>query len=111
MPRPNEPGDRTPRSQSGDGVRLAVRVTPKGGRDAVDGLIAGADGRARLALRVTAAPTDGEANDAVVRLLAKALGLRPRDVAIVAGATARTKQVQLTGDVQAIVARLEGLRR
>ena len=90
-------------------MRLVVRVTPKGGRDAVDGLIAGADGRALLALRVAAAPADGEANDAVVRLLAKALRLRPRDVAIVAGATARTKQVQLTGDAQAIVARLEGM--
>lgn len=90
-------------------MRLVVRVTPKGGRDAVDGLIAGADGRALLALRVAAAPADGEATDAVVRLLAKALRLRPRDVAIVAGATARTKQVQLTGDAQAIVARLEGM--
>lgn len=107
MPHPIEEARSKPWSASGDGVRLAVRVTPKGGRDAVDGLIAGPDGRALLALRVAAAPTDGEANDAVVRMLAKAL--RSRDVAIVAGATARMKQVQLTGDAQAIVARLEGL--
>jgi uncharacterized protein (TIGR00251 family) len=86
-----------------------VRVTPKGGRDRIDGLIAGADGRARLALRVAAPPADGAANDAVVRLLAEALGLARRDVAIVAGATARTKQVRLAGDAAAIVAKLEGM--
>jgi len=91
------------------GVRLVVRVTPKGGRDAVDGLVAGADGRTVLALRVSAAPSDGEANAAVVKLLAKALGLRPRDVEIVGGATARVKQVRLDGDADAIVAKLEGL--
>lgn len=91
------------------GVRLVVRVTPKGGRDAVDGLVAGADGRAVLALRVSAAPSDGEANAAVVKLLAKALGLRPRDVAIVGGATSRVKQVRLGGEAAAIVAKLEGL--
>ncbi len=90
-------------------MRLAVRVTPKGGRDAIDRLIAGPDGRALLALRVAAPPAEGEANEAVARLLAKALGLRARDVTITAGATARVKQVRLAGDADAIVARLEGL--
>ena len=92
----------------GDGVRLLVRVTPKGGRDAIDGLTTGADGRALLALRVSTPPADGAANAAVERLLAKALGLKQRDVEIVAGATARVKQIRLTGDPQAIVATLEG---
>ena len=62
-----------------------------------------------LAVRVAVPPADGAANDAVIRLVAKALGLRSRDVAIVAGATARVKQVRLSGDAQAIVARLEEL--
>jgi uncharacterized protein (TIGR00251 family) len=90
-------------------VRLVVRVTPKGGRDGIDGLVAGADGRSMLAVRVSAAPSDGEANAAVVRLLAKALDLRPRDVEILAGQTARVKQVHLRGEAVAIVAKLEGL--
>lgn len=62
-----------------------------------------------LALRVSAPPADGAANEAVIRLLAKALGLRQRDVAIVAGETSRVKQVRLNGDAEVIVARLEGL--
>ena len=90
-------------------MRLTVRVTPKGGRDAVDGLIAGADGRTLLGVRVSVPPAEGAANDAVVRLLARALDLRQRDVTITGGATSRVKQVQLTGDPPAIVARLEQL--
>jgi len=82
---------------------------PKGGRDAIDGLIAGPDGRALLALRVAAPPAGGAANDAVVRLLAKALALKLRDVTIVAGGAARVKQIQLAGDAAAIAVRLEGL--
>ncbi len=56
---------------------------------------------------MSAPPADGAANDAVRRLLAKALGLKQRDVEIVAGDTARVKQLRLSGDATAIVARLE----
>lgn len=58
---------------------------------------------------MSAPPADGAANDAVVRLLAKALGLKQRDVTIVAGDTARVKQLRLSGDAEAIVARLTEL--
>lgn len=58
---------------------------------------------------MSAPPADGAANDAVVRLLAKALALRQRDVTIVAGDTARVKQLRLRGDAGAIVARLTEL--
>ena len=96
-----------PWSAADGGVRVVVRVTPKGGRDGVDGIVAGADGRTVLAVRVAAPPADGAANEAVVRLIAAAAGLRPRDVSIAAGAGARVKQLRLEGDAAAIVARLE----
>ena len=73
----------------GNALSLRVRVTPNGGRDAVDGLDTLADGREVLKLRVRAAPDDGAANDAVLRMLAKALGVAPSAVSLLAGATAR----------------------
>ena len=67
------------------GIALAVRLTPKGGRDAIDGIETLADGRAVLKARVRAAPSEGEANEALCRLIAKAAGVPPRDVTLVAG--------------------------
>ncbi|HLB23130.1 MAG TPA: DUF167 domain-containing protein [Dehalococcoidia bacterium] len=73
-------------------ARFTVRLTPRGGRDAIDGW----DGDT-LRVRVSAAPTDGKANDALVRLLAKALGLAPSRLAIVSGASSRTKIIEAEG--------------
>lgn len=76
---------------SADGISIAVRVTPRGGRDDVDGVEMMADGRAVLKLRVRAAAEGGEANRAVTELLAKRLGVPKRAVRLVSGATARIK--------------------
>ena len=67
------------------GVALTVRLTPKGGRDAIDGIEHLADGRSVLKARVRAPPSEGEANDALVRLIAKPLGVPPRDVSLAPG--------------------------
>jgi uncharacterized protein (TIGR00251 family) len=90
-----------------DGVRLAVRLTPRGGRDAIDGVAVLDNGRSVLKVRVRAAASDGEANAALGRLLAKALGIPPRDVVLVAGMTARLKTLHIAGDGPALVAALE----
>lgn len=90
---------------SGDGLAVAVRLTPRGGRDRLEGVVA-VDGRAMLKARVAAAPVDGGANRALVRLLAKAAGIAPSAVDIAAGTTARVKQVRLSGDPEALAARL-----
>ncbi len=98
-----------PWSATAAGVVLAVRLTPKGGRDGVDGIETLADGRAVLKARVRAAPTDGEANEALCRLIAKAVGVPPRDVALIAGATARIKRLVISGDGPTLIATLERL--
>ena len=90
-------------------VALTVRLTPKGGRDAIDGVETLADGRDILKVRVRAAPSEGEANDALCRLLAKALGIPRRDVSLAAGATSRIKRLAVSGDVPTLIAALEKL--
>jgi uncharacterized protein YggU (UPF0235/DUF167 family) len=96
-----------PWSAVGGGIALAVRLTPKGGHDAIDGVDVLADGRAVLKARVRAAPSEGEANDALCRLIAKATGVPPRDVTLVAGATARIKRLAIAGDGPTLIAALE----
>jgi uncharacterized protein len=96
-----------PWSAMAGGVALVVRLTPKGGRDCIDGIETLADGRSVLKVRVRAAPSEGEANAALVRLLAKAVGVPPRDVALSAGATARIKRLTITGDGPTLIAALE----
>ena len=77
--------------------RLAVRLTPRGGADRIDGWTRDAEGRPQLRARVTAAPADGQANAALERLIAKALGRAPSSVRVAAGLTARIKQVEVEG--------------
>jgi uncharacterized protein (TIGR00251 family) len=72
---------------------LAVRVTARSAKPGIGGWRAGADGREELEVRVAEAPADGAANEAVVRLLAKALGISRSEVTIIAGHTSRHKRV------------------
>ena len=97
----------TPWSASLGGVTLAVRLTPKGGRDAIDGIETMSDNRAVLKIRVRAAPSEGEANAALIKLIAKAVGVPPREVSLVAGATARIKRLIISGDGPTLVTALE----
>ena len=90
-------------------VVFAVRLTPKGGRDAVEGWAAASDGSEHLKVRVRAVPENGKANTALVALLAKTLDVSKSAVTIVAGATARLKRIEIAGDPAILAARLEGL--
>jgi len=94
-----------------DGVLIAIRLTPKGGRDSIDGVETLSDGRAVVKARVRAAPSEGEANAALGRVLAKALGVPPRDIAIIGGATSRIKRVKVTGNAATLIAALEKIAR
>ena len=93
------------------GVVVVVRLTPKGGRNEIAGIEQLSDGKCVLKARVRAAASDGEANDALMRLLAKALDVAPRQVSLVAGATARIKRLMIAGDGMALAAALERLAR
>jgi uncharacterized protein YggU (UPF0235/DUF167 family) len=96
-----------PWSPTGGGITLVVRLTPKGGRDAIDGVEILTDGRSVLKARVRAAPSGGEANDGLVRLVAKAVDVPQRDVTLVGGATGRLKRLKIAGDVPTLIAALE----
>ncbi|MEA2824753.1 MAG: uncharacterized protein QOF03_1235 [Alphaproteobacteria bacterium] len=75
-------------------MSFPVRLTPKGGRDAIEGWIQGPDGKRYLKARVSAPPEDGRANEALVRLIAKALGVGATRVHIVSGGASRMKIIE-----------------
>ncbi len=83
---------------STQGISVALRVTPRGGRDDIDGLETLANGRTVVKVRVRAIAEGGEANRAVTELLAKALGVSKRDVRVLSGTTSRLKQIAVDGD-------------
>ncbi len=85
----------TPR---GTGVRFAIHVQPRSKRPGVDGVHGDA-----LRVRVQAPPVEGAANEAVVAVLAEALGVPARAVRIAAGQSGRQKIVDVDG-VDAVVA-------
>ncbi len=87
----------SPWAAESGGVALYVRLTPKGGRDALDGVETLADGRSVLKARVRAAPENGRANEALIALIAAALRVPKSAVAIRAGATSRIKTVFVAG--------------
>ncbi len=83
---------------SPDGISVSLRVTPRGGRDGIDGIETLANGRSVVKVRVRAIAEGGEANRAVTELLAKALGVSKSQVRLTSGATSRIKQVVIDGD-------------
>jgi len=92
------------------GVRVAVRLTPKGGRDAVEGWDQSSDGLFHLKARVRAVPEDGKANEALLALLAKTFALPKSALHLASGATARLKQIEIAGDPKALAAKLESFK-
>ena len=83
---------------STEGISIALRVTPRGGRDDIDGIETLANGRSVVKVRVRVVAEGGEVNRAVMELLAKALGVPKSRVRILSGTTSRMKQVAVDGD-------------
>lgn len=86
------------------GVLVPVRAKPRSSRERVEGVVEGA-----LVVAVRAAPVDGEANAALVAVLAKALGVPKGDVDVAKGASGRSKTVRVEGlDAETVRRRLAG---
>ena len=79
-------------TQQGDDVLIPVKVVPRASRDRIAGELEGA-----LKIKVSAAPERGAANQAVCKLLARALGLRAQRVTVDAGHTSPRKSIRITG--------------
>lgn len=90
-----------------DGVILTLRLTPKGGRNQLDGIVQDADGRPLIKARVSAPPIDGAANVALIKLLAKTFKVSKSKVRFVSGETARIKRLYIIGDAEQLLQTLE----
>jgi uncharacterized protein (TIGR00251 family) len=90
-------------------VRVAVRLTPRGRADRIEGIVYSAERRPALKVSVTAPPADSRANDALIELLAKEWSVPKRDLAIVAGLKSRDKTVRIAGDPNALLKRIAPL--
>ena len=87
---------------------LPVRVTPRAAKPGIGGWREGADGRTELEVRVAEAPADGAANGAVIRLLAKALGISRSEVSIISGDSSRHKRISIPFELTEARRRLGG---
>lgn len=74
------------------GVVLNVHVVPRSSRNAVQGLHGDA-----VKIRLQAPPVEGKANEALVRFLSQVLGIPPRQVSLLSGASGRKKRVLISG--------------
>ena len=91
-------------------ARLPVRLTPGASVDRIDGWDVDADGRPVLKVRVRARPVEGEANTALIKLLAKSLGVPKSAVSLDRGGQSRLKMISVEGlSNDAMRKRLTGL--
>ena len=74
---------------------IVIWVTPRSAKPGIGGWRTGPDARDELLVRVAEPPADGAANEAVVKLIAKALGISRSEVTILSGATSRNKRIAI----------------
>jgi uncharacterized protein (TIGR00251 family) len=89
-------------------MQLALRVIPRSAKPGIGGWREDADGREELEVRVAEAPADGAANQAVIKLLATALGISRSQVSIISGETSRHKRVATPFELDELRRRLGG---
>jgi len=98
-------GTRAPWAAVAGGIRVRVRLTPKSGRNAVEGVEDTEEGLA-LKVRVRALPEDGAANRALVATLAGWLGVAKGSIEMTKGAKSRCKTLSVAGDAGELGSRI-----
>lgn len=89
-----------------EGIVLPVQAFPGSRKNAVNGVRQG-----RLKVAVTQAPEKGKANDAIIEVLAEALGLKRRQISLIAGETSPLKKFLITGvELATLMERMQGLQ-
>ena len=78
-------------------ANLPVRLQPGAAADRIDGWTNDAEGRPVLKVRVRARPIEGEANDALIRMLAKSLGVPKSSISVGRGGQSRSKMIVVQG--------------
>jgi uncharacterized protein len=96
-------------TRQADGVRAALKVTPRAVSSGVQGVEVDGAGRGYLAVRVNAPPEAGKANAAVIKLLARRWRIPQRALKVISGASGRRKVLQINGSPDALIARLEAI--
>lgn len=94
-------------TKTADGLRVRLHVTPRAAADRIGAVSIGADGGRRLKVGVTAPPHDGEANTAIVKLLAREWRIPKTALSLVAGGGGRDKVVAIRGDANVLAAKLD----
>ena len=89
------------------GVRLSIRLTPKAASDSVLGIETNEGQFAYLKVKVRAVPEKGKANLALIRLLAKSLGLPKSSIEVISGHTSRRKTLLILGNPKDLAEKLE----
>ncbi len=96
------------RAEAG-GILLDIRLTPRGGRDAIEGVLSLSNGQRVLSARVRAVPEKGAANAALTVLVAEAFGIPKSSVSVASGPTARIKTLRIAGEPGRLMARAAAL--
>jgi uncharacterized protein (TIGR00251 family) len=96
----------SPIAPTRNGLSVAIRLSPRARSDRLLGSIATAEGGRAVKASVTAPAQDGQANEALLQLLARTWRLPRRDLSIVVGAVSRNKIVHIAGDPNELIVKL-----
>jgi uncharacterized protein len=103
LPRASCDGPFTP---THDGLRVAIHLSPRARSDRLLGIVSTAEGGRTFKASVMARAQDGQANEALLQLLARAWQVARRDLSIVVGAASRNKIVRIAGEPHQLLAKL-----